>query len=51
MYPNYLYNYHRPNSYTSNSTNVSGPSSSFQIDNISYISISIEYSDIGQMKI
>lgn len=48
MYPNYSYNYHRPNYYTSNSTNVSTPSPSIQTDDIS--ATSVDYSDIGQMQ-
>jgi len=55
MYPNYSYNYLRPNSYTSNSTNVSSPLPSIQAisDNINatpmetYPSI---YSDIDKMQ-
>jgi len=54
MYPNYSYNYLRPNSYTSNSTNVSSPSPSIQADNINAIPTETlypsTYSDIGQMQ-
>lgn len=49
-YPNYSYNYHGPNSYTSNSTNVlSSPSPSIQADNINASSVetySTTYSNI-----
>lgn len=52
MYPNYSYNYLRPNSYTSNSINVSSPSPSIQADNINDTTMETysTYSDIGQIQ-
>jgi len=55
MYPNYSYSNLRPNSYTSNSTNVSSPSTSIQTDNINttpseIVYPSTSYSDIGEMQ-
>jgi len=54
MYPNYSYSNLRPNSYTSNSINVSNPSPSIQAHNINAAPTETlypsTYSDIGQMQ-